>query len=142
MKQIYKFIRILCKDLKIDRPKVIIRDDLLTPTTLADYIFGRNTIELSKNYESEYDLYFAIAHELRYKHQIFYNKFDYDNYKTREDLSISEYNLQFEEIDANAYAYLIMVNAFGVEPQFNGLEENIKNKILKRVEEIYKEERN
>lgn len=73
------------KDLKIKKLKVVINDNFTTTTTLADYIFGRDTIEISNNYETNYNLYFAIAHEFRHKYQIMNNLFNFDCYKTRKE---------------------------------------------------------
>ena len=48
--------------------------------------------------------------------------------------SIEEYNLQIAEIDANAFAYIVMVDFFGMKPLFYGLSDNVKSRILDRVE--------
>ena len=50
-----------------------------------------------------------------------------------------EYNLQKEEIDANAYACVVMMDMFGIKPLFNGLDDEVINKIWERAEEIVKE---
>lgn len=79
---------------------------------------------------------FSIAHELRHIWQIKYNeKFYLETYKTI-DLcySVEEYNLQPAEIDANAFAYIVMVDFFGIKPLFNGLSDTVKSKIMERVE--------
>lgn len=48
--------------------------------------------------------------------------------------SIEEYNLQIAEIDANDFAYIVMVDLFGMKPLFHGLSDNVKSRILDRVE--------
>ena len=78
---------------------------------------------------------------MRHIWQIKYNeKFYLETYKTI-DLcySVEEYNLQPAEIDANAFAYIVMVDFFGIKPLFNGLSENVKVKIMERVNEIVTE---
>lgn len=76
---------------------------------------------------------------MRHKYQIDNKMFDFNNYKKSSEISIRDYNLQFEEIDANAYAYLIMMEQFGIELKFNGLDMDMKQKIRRRAEEIAKE---
>lgn len=141
MKEVYKLIKIICDDLKIGKVKVVVNNKLLTATTLAEYVPSNNTLNIRKDYKSEYDLYFSIAHELRHKYQIDNELFNYDTYQTREVLDVKEYNLQFEEVDANAYASIILITGFGVKPLFQGLEEEVKKAIQKRMDEILEEYR-
>lgn len=42
--------------------------------------------------------------------------------------SVDEYNLQKAKIDANAFAVLIMLSFFKIQPQYQGLSDNVKQK--------------
>lgn len=56
-------------------------------------------------------------------------------YKTIEHCqSIEEYNLQIAEVDANAFAALIMISFFQLNPLFKGLPESVIAKIHERME--------
>ena len=48
--------------------------------------------------------------------------------------SIEEYNLQIAELDANAFAGLIMIEFFHIKPLFEGVSDSVKSKIYKRME--------
>lgn len=133
---IYKFARIVCKDLRIKVPVIKKIDMLNTPTQLGRFRPDQNTIEVKKVYENELDLYFAVAHELRHKYQIDYNIYDFENYKQSDATSITDYNLQELEIDANAYAYLVMICMFEARVLFNGFDQMVIEKIMARAEEI------
>lgn len=41
---------------------------------------------------------------------------------------------------SNAYGFIFMVNEFGVKPLFKGMDEQIKNAIMERVEYLIKTE--
>ena len=141
-KDIYTFIDIICNNLKIKKPRIQIKHDaFVSGTVLADYDYKNKKIVISdpKSYENKADLLFAIAHELRHKYQIDHDMFDFENYKTSKELTTEEYNLQKEEIDANAYACVVMMDMFGIKPLFNGLDDEVINKIWERAEEIVKE---
>lgn len=81
----------------------------------------------------------CIAHELRHKYQIDNSLFDTSAYQTSAVLSNRDYNLQDVEIDANAYAYVIMYDNFGIDLKFNGLDRDIVQRIKKRAEKIRNE---
>lgn len=88
------------------------------------------------------DMAFAIAHELRHKYQIDTHVFDFDNYKTSNELSIREYNLQNEEVDANAYAYIVLMDFFKLKVDFKLLlkDDVVADAIMKRVDTIIENE--
>lgn len=54
--------------------------------------------------------------------------------------SIEEYNLQIAEIDANAFAGLVMIDFFHIRPLFKNLSARVKNEIYGRMEEIQRTE--
>ena len=98
---------------------------------------------LRTKYEyGDVDMAFAIAHELRHKYQIDTHVFDFDNYKTSNELSIREYNLQNEEIDANAYAYIVLLDFFKLKVDFKLLlkDDVVADTIMKRVDVIVENE--
>lgn len=138
MKKIYQFIKIICNDLKIKKPKVQIVKSFSNNMQLALYDPKNNVILIKKDYEDKRDLFFAISHELRHKHQLDYHLFDFTNYKSNNEVSTVDYNSQYAEIDANAYAYLIIISVFGVQPLFKGLDQDVINKIKSRAKEISK----
>ena len=136
MKDIYRFINFICKDLKIKKPKKVEFGRLQTNTMLASYNYKKDVITIKKEYQDKRDLYFAIAHELRHKYQIVRKIYDFNNYKLSDNIDLKTYNLQPQEIDANAYAALIMMSTFGVKPLLNGLDKDVKEKINKRIDEL------
>lgn len=48
--------------------------------------------------------------------------------------SAEKYNLQIAELDANAFAGLIMINFFNLKPLFEGVPKSVKVKIYERME--------
>lgn len=132
-----KFVSVICQDLNIITPRIR-RKKALQGTALAYYDYKDNVLYLKKSYDNDYDMYFSVAHELRHIYQIKYNVFDLSRHKSNLDISTRAYNLQEEEIDANAYALIIMSSAFHIKPLFNGLDDDIKAMIYKRANEIAK----
>ena len=49
---------------------------------------------------------------------------------------IEEYNLQIAEVDANAFAGLVMIDFFHLKPLYEGIPEKVKIKIFERMEQI------
>ncbi len=135
MSKLNRFIKLVCDDLYIIPPKIELVE-FKSKTQLASYIPSKKTLQIKNTYENILDLFFSICHELRHKYQIDNNLFDTENYKQLGELNNFDYNMQKEEIDANAYGYLMMVTVLGVEPQFNGLNSFIVNKIKLRAREI------
>lgn len=133
-----EFIEMICNDLEITKP--IIKEVLFlhTPTQLAEYIPADNLLNYRTG-KMPLDIMFAIAHELRHKWQAENCSDIFQNYANSTEINVEQYNLQNAEIDANAYAMVIMESGFGVTPQFNGLSERVKQKILLRASEIMKE---
>ena len=97
-----------------------------------------STIYIRKFDKPNPDLFFSVAHELRHVWQIRYHKKEYlSSYESMDILkSTKQYNLQLAEIDANAFAYIVMVDFFGIKPLFRGLSDDVKLKIMERVNEI------
>ena len=47
--------------------------------------------------------------------------------------SVEEYNLQIAEVDANAFASIVMSDFFSIKPQWNGLSNKVIDAIEKRI---------
>ena len=136
IKNLRKFMKYICKDLDIKMPVLEISDDFPTPTTLALYDSEFDKLKIRKSYETMFDIFLSVAHELRHKYHITYNTHDLSSYNPSNKIGNREYNLQPAEIDANAYAYLIMRVTFSIECFFNGLDEDIVKAIKDRAIEI------
>lgn len=135
---INKFIKEICKILKIKIPSVSFDTSCFaSPTTVAQCGNNGTCIFLKKYDKPNPDQFFAIAHELRHVWQHKYNRAVLGGYKPIDlCVSVDEYNLQPAELDANAFAYIIMNEFFGLQPQFNGLSDDVKNEIKKQAERI------
>lgn len=136
------FITEICELLKIQVPFISYNTlHFPTETTLAQCNPVENTIYLRKLNSLNPDFLFAIAHELRhiYQYQID-EKFYLSGYKSSNKCSsVEEYNLQIAEVDANAFASIVMTDFFSMKPQFNGLSNKVINAIDNRVKIIIRE---
>lgn len=137
--EILEFINIVCEDLEIEIPEISYNETVFnTETQLA--LFNGSEIILRKSYANMLDAYFAIAHELRHAWQIETDEQYYlGNYFENSADNIVAYNLQIAEIDANAYAYVVMSDLFGVKPLFNGMDKNVIQAIESRANSIWNE---
>lgn len=62
------------------------------------------------------------------------------DYKPSDECSsVDEYNLQMAEVDANAFASIVMADFFSVKPQWNGLSNSVICEINKRINIIIRE---
>ena len=87
------------------------------------------------------DLFYAVAHELRH---IWQARTDGERYLasyTPENLcaSLEEYNQQDAEVDANAFAGLVMAFCFHIRPVFDSFSDSVRGKIEVRMDELAKE---
>ena len=98
-------------------------------------------IRIREGSEITLEILFAIAHELRHAWQAVYYFSEYfADYLPRECFSnVDDYNKQPAEIDANAFAEIVMVDIFHRRPKHNGLNCENKKLIAKRIEEIIDE---
>lgn len=134
---IKEFITDVCELLEIEAPKVSYdTSHFTTKTTLAQCEPETNTIYLNKVDKPNQDYVFSIAHELRHIYQYQTDKELYlSGYKpSNKCSSVEEYNLQIAEVDANAFAAIIMTDFFSVKPQWNGLSDKVIDTIEKRIE--------
>lgn len=133
-----KFAREVCNILDISVPaiKFVPSDRMRTSTQIAaltpDAVLIRNDMTVSP------ELFFAIAHELRHSYQIA-NGADLKEYQTSDKISNEQYNFQPLEVDANAFAALVMSDFFGIVPRFQNLPESVRDAISSRMEQIRKE---
>ena len=136
---IYKFINNICEILNISVPTISFNtSNFPSATTMAQINSSGTVIYLRKFDNPNPDQLFSVAHELRHKWQIQFDKeWYFSDYKPKELCSSTEeYNLQFAEIDAHAFAGLIMEEFFHLQPLFQGLSDAVKTEIYKRIEYI------
>ena len=135
-----EYITDICELLNIPIPSISYdTSHFTTQTTMAQCELTSNTIYLSKIDTPNPDYLFSIAHELRHLWQYKENKqFYFSDYKTSDKCSsIEDYNLQIAEVDANAFATIIMSNWFHLQPQWGrGLSTEVINAINNRINTI------
>ena len=123
--------------LDIDDPDVIVDDDLLNYGVLACFMPDEYSVHICLETDNLFNILFALAHEFRHIWQYEEDEEKYvKNQKSKMELGSKAYNLQIAEIDANAFAHLIMTNWFGVKPTFENLDDEVKEAIYKREKEI------
>ena len=139
---IEEFITDICDLLDIPVPSISYdTSHFATETTMAQCELTNNIIYLNKIDKLNPDYLFAIAHELRHIFQYQNNEqFYLTNYKTSDNCSsVEEYNLQIAEVDANAFASIVMVEYFHMQPQWNGLSDKVICAINDRINIIIRE---
>ena len=133
---IKEFITDVCELLEIRVPKISYdTTHFATKTTMAQCEPETNTIYLNKVDKPNPDYVFSIAHELRHIYQYQTDeKFYLSGYKpSNKCSSVEEYNLQIAEVDANAFASIVMTDFFSIKPQWYGLSGKVINAIEKRI---------
>lgn len=135
---IYDFIKNICDILSIPIPSISYdTSHFPTDTMMAQVNSSGDIIYLKKYNKPNPDQLFSIAHELRHIWQI-ENHHDlyFSNYQTVDIIGTEKYNLQSAEIDANAFASIIMVDFFHLQPQYKGLSDSVVSAINNRINEI------
>lgn len=127
----------ICEDLDIICPQIEQIERLNTGTQLGAYVPETNTIFIRRN-AGKLDKAFTLAHELRHIWQI-KQGWTIIGKPDSAQIPVEDYNLQTAEIDANAYAMLVMQELFSVTPLFSGLSKEVVDKIRMRADEIEKE---
>lgn len=135
---INKYISDICDILEIAIPKISYdTSNFKTLTTMAQCKSDGSTIYIRKLDKPNPDYMFSIAHELRHVWQI---QTDYDlylsDYKPVDILGIEKYNNQLAEIDAHAFASIVMMDFFNLAPLYNGLSEFTISLIEDRIDYI------
>ena len=135
---IYDFINDICDILDIPIPSVSFDTfNFSTDTMMAQCNSDGTTIFIKKFDKPNPDQLFSIAHELRHIWQIEnYHDLFFSNYQTVDIIGTEKYNLQLAEVDANAFASIIMVDFFHLQPQYHGLSNSVVFAIKKRIDEI------
>lgn len=133
---IFKLAQDCANELKIACPKIKFGMEKKKAGNLAMLILDSKKnpkeIQVVDDFEIIYDVLFAICHEMRHVYQAQYDTNIFANYIEIGALNTEEYNLQEAEIDANAYAAMVMKREFGVSPQFKGYSERVKKAIWDR----------
>ncbi len=129
-----QFARQVCSLLKIKLPTFRRNASFDSPTQLAAMDVRNNVLYLGKCSDPR-DMFYAIAHELRHRWQ-YQNHWDMSSHADSSELSVDDYNLQPEEIDAHAFAVVVM-RSLGCEPLLNGLSDDVKTMIHARADKIY-----
>ena len=133
---IYDFISNICDILDIAIPSVSFdTSNFSTDTMMAQVDLSGKQIYLKRHGKPNPDLLFSIAHELRHIWQMQHDRALYfSSYRPVQELaSIDEYNLQLAELDANAFAGLVMIDFFQLEPLYEGLSDFAKTKVYERM---------
>lgn len=138
---IYIFIKDICDILNIPVPSTSYdTSHFPTDTMMAQVNSSGDTIYLKKYDKPNPDQLFSIAHELRHIWQIKnHNDLYFSKYQTVDIIGTEKYNLQPAEVDANAFASIIMVDFFHLQPQYKDLPDSVVSAIKKRIAEIITE---
>lgn len=138
---IHDFICDICYLLDIPIPSVLFDTyNFPTDTTLAQVNSSGDIIYLKHYDKPNPDQLFSIAHELRHIWQIKnYHDIYFSNYQTVDMIGTEKYNLQPAEVDANAFASIVMVDFFHLQPQYKGLSDFVVSAIKKRIDDIINE---
>ena len=108
-------------------------------TLLAECDPVKGILVLRDKYFSQIELVLAVAHECRHLHQ-YAEGWLSDRLRDRPNSDNKiEYNLRPEEVDANAFASIILQELCGVKLLWNGMPEEVKKAIADREREIVEE---
>lgn len=132
-----EFILAICDVLNITPPTILYdTSNFQTDTMMAQCSPDGSTIYLKKYDKPNPDQFFSIAHELRHIWQMKNNEQLYFSKYKPIDMCTSgeEYNLQIAELDANAFAGLVMIDFFHLKPLFEGIPDSVKSKLFERME--------
>lgn len=117
---------------------------LATPTTMAELTRGGKYLAINDDFPfAEHDIWFAISHEMRHKWQVD-TGFNFNGYFRSNTGNVVDYNLQPTEIDAHAWAVIVMANVFHLRPMLReSLGDEVWGAVERRAKEIadeYREE--
>ena len=135
------YVRTLCNMLQITIPQVFYNDRELVQEEHAKLTPDGKRLFLRKLKTPSLDQLFAAAFQLR---KMWQRKTDdqlyFGEFKLREELPLREFSIQPSEVDANAFAAVVVSAFFGVEPVFDELPGAARSRIDRRCEEIRKDE--
>lgn len=130
---IKEYIEDICEELNISVPEVSFDTSNFRTKTMMAYCDGK-TIFIKPSDKPNPDQLFAIAHELRHLWQLQEDEdYYFHSYKTADEIDNESYNLQIAEVDANAFASVIMNDWFGLQPLYNGLSNKVVSAIKDRI---------
>ena len=136
------FVHDVCDILRVEMPSISFdTSNFLSSTMMAQVDLKKSILYIRKSKRVTPDYFFAIAHELRHIWQ-YQNDEQYylSNYRTSNKCkSVEEYNLQIAEVDANAFAAIIMIEEFHLCPQWKGLSDKVVSAIEKRIKIVIHE---
>lgn len=140
-KDIDKFIDYICLDLFITKPEIRYVDSFVqSPTMRMAVDIEERVILIKNNIDIDLDFFFDLAHELRHVYQIDCGYFRKEDYVQRQDSTLEEYNKQTFEIDAHAYAAIMMQEVFHVKPLWQGFDSETIELINERIMEILEDD--
>lgn len=128
-----------CQLLNIAPPvfELVPGSKLATPTTMAALTRGGKYLAINKDFPlSGHDIWFTISHEMRHKWQLD-TGFNLDGYFRSNAGNVVDYNSQAAEIDAHAWAVIVMANALHLRPMLReALGGEVWAAIERRIKEI------
>ena len=101
---------------------------------------GEKTIYIDPEREFNPEIVFDIGHELRHLYQFQILGMNGVLEKPSSKCTVEEYNMQFPELDANAFGEICMVEITGCKPLYNGFSKEVKDAINERVEFLFEHE--
>lgn len=119
--KLQEFIELTAAILDIDDYEIRVdQENQLDKTTKAGYVFGTSTILINEaltnplTSDKYIEVFMIIAHEMRHMWQALYHSdtFYADGYITESD-NEAAYERQLSEVDANAFAWLMIEFYFG-----------------------------
>lgn len=144
IEQIKTFANEICNTLGIPCPKILLSklpSDMFAayePYEYAIYIDPKKCYDNKGRIKIEF--FIAVSHELRHAYQYKNNLSCIAEYKERKYFDNTEsYNLQPAEIDANAFAEIVIVDYFGLQVLWQNYSQKVRNEISNRVSQIAKE---
>lgn len=136
----------ICRELLDIQPVPIIferNEGFSTQTTKAVFCIednGRRAIYIDPECDFNPEIVFIIGHELRHLYQFQILGMNGVLEKQSAKCTVEEYNMQFPELDANAFGEICMVTLTGCRPLFNHFSKEVKDAINERVEFILEHE--
>lgn len=138
---INNYVKMICGMLQLPMPQVFYSDNALQPGQHARLTPDGKQLYLRKQKAASLDQLFAASSELRREWQRRNdNARYYGEYKSREELPLREFSMQPAEVDANAFAAVVVSAFFGVEPVFDEYPGVTRSRIDSRIAEIRREE--
>ena len=138
---INNYVRMICGMLQVPVPQMFYNDSALQPGEHARLTPDGRQLYLRKLKTASLDQLFAASSELRREWQRRTDNARYcGGYKSRDELPLREFSLQPAEVDANAFAAVVVSAFFGVEPVFDEFPGVTRSRIESRIAEIRRDE--